>query len=143
MSIKAVEITFGPVPDSTDVTYFPGTDAVVPIFKLGYFAWVYDGTSPDNFRYGDLQWLNFQRQIKFAPTGQEIGFSVWPQRGLRWRGLVRYNKLDAFDTKVLGQAANLALGKLGAFRPVSNNQFIGEPPPLALPSSGSTFGAPK
>lgn len=90
MSIKAVELHVGVIPDTTDVLYFKGH----PVYKLGYFAFTYGNHSQDQPIYGKLEWVNFQNQIFFPENYMADGFSVFLRPGIRWDAKIRYNQKE-------------------------------------------------
>jgi hypothetical protein len=148
VTIKSVDVDWTNIPDNSSILYFGN----FPIYKLGYFAFIYGDAADGEPRYGALEWCNFKHQVFFPVNEMATGFSVYGLVGSKWDAKVHYSQLNPLDTKVLGDAVNLATGRFGGLLPmaaggfVNGNPvatFIGQPPKPALPLYNSTYGAPK
>jgi hypothetical protein len=89
------------------------------LYRLGYVWWLWGDYC------GGLEYVRFKHQNFFAPDAKVTAFGYAFEPGVE--GILRpvYSKLDAFDPKVLGQALNLAAGRLGALRQLGIEGFEG------------------
>lgn len=84
------------------------------IYRLGYFWWEWNGYA------GELQYIRFPQQIFFPPNHLVNGWGWNVETGVRGRMWPTYTKLNELPVEVIGQALNLAAGKIGGMGKITN-----------------------